>query len=98
MPLLVIDKGLHKESLKCFKSIQRIMDDSKLSHSNRVLEIQGLVEKGIQSTPLRDEIYVQIIKVDFTLNLILTNISNFLKILMKICQKQKSISFLLIFE
>jgi len=61
-PMLNIDKALHKDALKCFKIIQKIMDEAKVTIAARTLEIQTLVEKGIQSFPLRDEIYVQLIK------------------------------------
>ncbi|KAJ3012765.1 hypothetical protein HKX48_006093 [Thoreauomyces humboldtii] len=58
-PLMVLNKNLHKDALKCFKNIQKIM---KSDPPTVTAETQALLEKGILFGGLRDEIYVQICK------------------------------------
>ncbi|KND03644.1 uncharacterized protein SPPG_01117 [Spizellomyces punctatus DAOM BR117] len=58
-PLMVLNKDLHKDALKCFKLIQKIM---KSDPAAAVTDTHTLLEKGIAHGGLRDEIYVQICK------------------------------------
>ncbi|KAI9205889.1 MyTH4 domain-containing protein [Polychytrium aggregatum] len=58
-PLMVLNKKLHKDALKCFKLLSKIIDKNAGPCKE---EIQALTEKGILHGELRDEIYVQIIK------------------------------------
>ncbi|KAL7754482.1 Lipase 5 [Sorochytrium milnesiophthora] len=63
LPLMVINKNLHKEALKCFKVIQRIMGDKPGGRNYKQMDdIQWLLEKGIFCAEMRDEIYVQVCK------------------------------------
>jgi hypothetical protein len=61
-PLLNLAPTLHKDAVKCFKLLQKI-----LAAKGEMLEsydkIQELLEKGIRNGSLRDEILVQSIKV-----------------------------------
>lgn len=60
-PLMVLDKSLHKDALKCFKGIQRAMlDRPPVKNTSDAAEIQWIIERGIAQGGLRDEIYVQI--------------------------------------
>ncbi|KAI9012756.1 hypothetical protein BC832DRAFT_547929 [Gaertneriomyces semiglobifer] len=59
-PLLVLSKNLHRDALKCFRSIQKIMKTSNMEHV--IADIQTLLERGILHGGLRDEIYVQVCK------------------------------------
>ncbi|KAJ9088740.1 hypothetical protein DSO57_1020145 [Entomophthora muscae] len=62
-PLLVLNKNLHKDALKCFKSIQKIMGDRPQSKGlTASAELQWIVERGIFNSEIRDEIYVQVVK------------------------------------
>ncbi|KAI8388521.1 uncharacterized protein BYT42DRAFT_237779 [Radiomyces spectabilis] len=62
-PLIMLNKGLCKEVLKCFKLIQIIMGDrSRPRHSSEVDEIQTILNYGISKGQMRDEIYVQVCK------------------------------------
>lgn len=66
-PLLVLNKSLQKEALKCYKEILRIMGDKSGSISKTLkvanpLDHQYVLEKGICHGELRDEIYVQLCK------------------------------------
>ncbi|KAI9337364.1 hypothetical protein DFJ73DRAFT_849162 [Zopfochytrium polystomum] len=63
-PLMTLPKALHKEALKCFKLIQKIMADTSRGppYPGSSKDMQALMEKGILQGALRDEIYVQICK------------------------------------
>lgn len=72
-PLLQLNKYLHKEAIKTFKSIQRIMGDrdrpsnngsaTSLVASTALLEEERiLLGEGITHGELRDEIYCQVMK------------------------------------
>lgn len=64
IPLLVLDKSVHKNALKSFKTIQRIMGDRARPRGTTTEDedIHWLVENGIQYNLLRDELYVQLCK------------------------------------
>ncbi|TPX34507.1 hypothetical protein SmJEL517_g02866 [Synchytrium microbalum] len=58
-PLMVLNKNFHKDSLKTFRYIQKIMTPGP---QNPLTEIQAVLDRGIMIGGLRDEIYVQICK------------------------------------
>ncbi|KAI8914434.1 Rho GTPase activation protein [Gorgonomyces haynaldii] len=60
-PLLLLNKNLKKDALKCFKLIQKIMS-SKDEILKCYEEVNQLLEKGVRQGGLRDEIYVQLCK------------------------------------
>ncbi|RKP26474.1 Rho GTPase activation protein [Syncephalis pseudoplumigaleata] len=63
LPLLALDKNAHRDALKIFKIIQRIMGDRpRVRGSTAVEDIQWVLERGLQQPELRDEIYVQLCK------------------------------------
>ncbi|KAI8048413.1 Rho GTPase activation protein [Syncephalis plumigaleata] len=63
LPLLALDKNSHRDALKIFKIIQRIMGDRpRMRGSTAVEDIQWVLERGLQQAELRDEIYVQLCK------------------------------------
>lgn len=57
---MVLNKDLHKDALKCFKLLQRIMTEKTTPLIIR--DIQTLLERGITRGELRDEIFVQLCK------------------------------------
>ncbi|KAJ1551379.1 hypothetical protein HK096_000378 [Nowakowskiella sp. JEL0078] len=61
VPLMIMNKELHKEAISCFKLIQKVMGD-KGNVSDTREDTQALLDKGINKGSLRDEIYVQITK------------------------------------
>lgn len=74
-PLLLMNKPLHKEAIRSFKSIQRVMGDrdrdrpvptgsmTSLVASGILLEEErGLLAEGLSHGELRDEIYCQVMK------------------------------------
>ncbi|RUS26185.1 hypothetical protein BC938DRAFT_471108 [Jimgerdemannia flammicorona] len=62
-PLIVLNKDLHKDALRCYKHIQRVMGDKPRQKGNSINEdIQWLLDRGIVQGQLRDEIYVQVCK------------------------------------
>lgn len=72
--MVLNNKNLHKDALKCFKLIQKIMGDRQnvvgggvVSGGNgniggMTADIAALLERGINRGELRDEIYVQLCK------------------------------------
>ncbi|RUS18343.1 hypothetical protein BC937DRAFT_88864 [Endogone sp. FLAS-F59071] len=63
LPLIVLNKDLHKDALKCYKHIQRVMGEKPRLKGITINEdIQWLLDRGITQGQLRDEIYVQICK------------------------------------
>ncbi|KAJ3318115.1 hypothetical protein HDU76_000932 [Blyttiomyces sp. JEL0837] len=63
-PLMTLPKNLHKEALKCFKLIQKIMSDTSSGppYKATLKDVQALLERGIMTGGLRDEIFVQVCK------------------------------------
>ncbi|KAI7859106.1 hypothetical protein BDC45DRAFT_255717 [Circinella umbellata] len=62
-PLIMLNKDLYKDALRCFKIIQAIMGDRPRSRqSNEIEEYQTLLNCGISKGQMRDEIYVQVCK------------------------------------
>jgi hypothetical protein len=62
---MTLPKNLHKDAIKCFKLVQKVMTDASKGPPfyGSLKEFQSLLEKGIFQGGLRDEIYVQICKV-----------------------------------
>ncbi|KAJ3038608.1 hypothetical protein HDV00_000452 [Rhizophlyctis rosea] len=58
-PLMVLNKTMHRDALKCFKLVQKIMSSKPQSVTS---DVQTLLDRGIMHGELRDEIYVQICK------------------------------------
>lgn len=62
-PLIMLNKDLYKDALKCFKLIQIIMGDRpRPRESTEIEEYQTLLGCGISKGQMRDEIYVQVCK------------------------------------
>ncbi|KAI9493892.1 hypothetical protein BDB00DRAFT_821151 [Zychaea mexicana] len=62
-PLIMLNKDLYKDALKCFKLVQAIMGDRPRSRqSNEIEEYHMLLGCGISKGQMRDEIYVQVCK------------------------------------
>ncbi|CDH60032.1 rho gtpase activation protein [Lichtheimia corymbifera JMRC:FSU:9682] len=62
-PLIMLNKDLYKDALKCFKLIQIIMGDRpRPRQSTEIEEYQTLLGCGISKGQMRDEIYVQVCK------------------------------------
>ncbi|KAF7730943.1 hypothetical protein EC973_000989 [Apophysomyces ossiformis] len=62
-PLLMVNKELHKDALKCFKIIQLVMGDRPQPRQwNEIEHLQALLTCGITQVQIRDEIYVQLCK------------------------------------
>lgn len=63
-PLIMLNKELYKDALKCFKLIQMVMGDRpRKSHNGGDIEdIQTILTCGITKGQMRDEIYVQTCK------------------------------------
>lgn len=70
-----LNKYLHKEAIRTFKSIQRVMGDrdkqahngsstslSSVANTALLEEERGLLGEGITHGELRDEIYCQVMK------------------------------------
>ncbi|KAI9342869.1 hypothetical protein BDR26DRAFT_858901 [Obelidium mucronatum] len=59
-----LPKNLHKEALKSFRLVQRIMSDTSPGppYLGSVREVQSLLNIGVTSKFMRDEIYVQVCK------------------------------------
>ncbi|KAF7730954.1 hypothetical protein EC973_001000 [Apophysomyces ossiformis] len=62
-PLIMLNKDLYKDVLRCFKLIQMIMGDRpRPRNTNAIEDIQTILSCGITKGQMRDEIYVQICK------------------------------------
>ncbi|RCH92990.1 hypothetical protein CU097_006478 [Rhizopus azygosporus] len=60
-PLLLSNKNLCKDALKCFRIIQILMNDRPRPRNYNAMEhFQSLLDCGISKGQMRDEIYVQI--------------------------------------
>lgn len=60
-PLLLSNKNLCKDALKCFRIIQILMGDRPRPRNYNAMEhFQSLLDCGISKGQMRDEIYVQI--------------------------------------
>ncbi|KAI8096129.1 Rho GTPase activation protein [Thamnidium elegans] len=62
-PLIMLNKDLYKDALRCFKMIQMVMGDrQRPRHWNEIDDLQTILTCGITKGQMRDEIYVQICK------------------------------------
>ena len=66
-PLLNLARSLHKESVRTFRAVQRLMGDSEkgattASNHPRLEEARWLLAEGLTYGELRDEIYCQVMK------------------------------------
>ncbi|KAI8384467.1 uncharacterized protein BYT42DRAFT_562625 [Radiomyces spectabilis] len=60
-PLIMLNKDLYKDALRCFKLIQIIMGERPRPRgSNEIEEMQTILSCGITKGQMRDEIYVQL--------------------------------------
>ncbi|KAI9223041.1 hypothetical protein BC828DRAFT_403499 [Blastocladiella britannica] len=63
LPLMVMSKQRHKDTLKCFKVLQRAMGDRAPPRGyDRSADIQWILDRGVNAGDMRDEIYVQLCK------------------------------------
>ncbi|KAI9253534.1 hypothetical protein BDA99DRAFT_520052 [Phascolomyces articulosus] len=62
-PLMMLNKDLHKDALRCFRMIQMVMGDRhRPRNSNDIEDLQSILSCGITKGQMRDEIYVQVCK------------------------------------
>ncbi|KAI9488224.1 hypothetical protein BDB00DRAFT_849422 [Zychaea mexicana] len=62
-PLMMLNKDLHKDALRCFRMIQMVMGDRhRPRNSSDVEDLQSILSCGITKGQMRDEIYVQVCK------------------------------------
>ncbi|KAI8138329.1 hypothetical protein BJV82DRAFT_631889 [Fennellomyces sp. T-0311] len=62
-PLMMLNKDLHKDALRCFRMIQMVMGDRhRPRHTNDTEDLQSILSCGITKGQMRDEIYVQVCK------------------------------------
>ncbi|KAL0084036.1 hypothetical protein F4703DRAFT_1929479 [Phycomyces blakesleeanus] len=62
-PLIMLNKELYKDALRCFKLVQTIMGDRPRPRSMTEIEdYQSILVCGITKGQMRDEIYVQVCK------------------------------------
>jgi hypothetical protein len=66
-PLLNLARPLHKDAVRTFRAVQRLMGDSEKgaitgSNTPRLEEARWLLGQGLSYGELRDEIYCQVIK------------------------------------
>ncbi|KAI9485231.1 MAG: Rho GTPase activation protein [Benjaminiella poitrasii] len=60
-PLLLSNRDSCKDALKCFKTLQMLMNDRpRPRHFNFIEQLQSILSCGITRGQMRDEIYVQI--------------------------------------
>jgi hypothetical protein len=66
-PLLNLPRQLHKDAVRAFRAVQRLMGDSEKGataapHTPRLEEARWLLGEGLAYGELRDEIYCQVMK------------------------------------
>jgi Rho GTPase-activating protein 39 len=66
-PLLNLARPLHKDAVRAFRAVQRLMGDSEKgaaagSNTHRLEEARWLLGQGLAYGELRDEIYCQVMK------------------------------------
>lgn len=62
-PLIMLNRELYKDALKCFKLIQMVMGDrTRPRNWNEIEDLQTILTCGITKGQMRDEIYVQTCK------------------------------------
>jgi MyTH4 domain len=66
-PLLNLTRQLHKDAVRTFRAVQRLMGDSEkgstaTSNTPRLEEARWLLGQGLSYGELRDEIYCQVMK------------------------------------
>ncbi|KAI9013423.1 hypothetical protein CLU79DRAFT_769290 [Phycomyces nitens] len=62
-PLIMLNKDLYKDALRCFKLIQTIMGDRpRPRNTTEIEDYQTILVCGITKGQMRDEIYVQVCK------------------------------------
>ena len=66
-PLLNLTRSLHKDAVRVFRAVQRLMGDSERgatagSNTPRLEEARWLLGEGLANGELRDEIYCQVMK------------------------------------
>ncbi|KAI9142002.1 hypothetical protein BKA69DRAFT_1070956 [Paraphysoderma sedebokerense] len=62
-PLMLLNKANHKDALKCYKLIQKVMGDRSAPKTYKPsADIQWILDRGLCHGELRDEIYVQVCK------------------------------------
>ena len=62
-PILVLSKHLHKEAIKSFKILLRVMSGYSIPIKDFVIDLIELSRIGIVTGALRDELYIQVCKV-----------------------------------
>jgi hypothetical protein len=64
-PLLNLARPLHKDAVRTFRAIQRLMGDNEKGAAtapNRLEEARWLLGEGLSYGELRDEVYCQVMK------------------------------------
>ena len=66
-PLLNLSRPLHKDAVRMFRAVQRLMGDSERgatvgSNTPRLEEARWLLGEGLANGELRDELYCQVMK------------------------------------
>jgi len=66
-PLLNLSRPLHKDAVRMFRAVQRLMGDSERgatagSNTPRLEEARWLLGEGLANGELRDEVYCQVMK------------------------------------
>lgn len=66
-PLLNLSRSLHKDAVRMFRAVQKLMGDSEKgatsgSNTPRLEEARWLLGEGLANGELRDELYCQVMK------------------------------------